>query len=527
MRNFSRLLWILLLLGALFLSARMAVNGAVLPAVLFAAGSILVVRVYSSPRTLASRYLLPGLAAFAAFVLLPLLYTVYIAFTNFGGGHLLSRARVEAWFDTETCAPSPDRYPFRLHRLPPAPGDPASAAPRLVAALTLPRTPDSPTPRYLLSPPFDPDALSPDVPLRLSLDTVPPTVSPLTIRDVVALRPALRNARFLAPGQPVPLRVVNLREIAPRAPLWPHPSDDPSARVNALTGQRIVPDPALGNYVDAATSLPVGPGWRVFTGFANYRYLFGNPAVRSPFLRIFAWNIVFAFLSVASTFALGLLLASLLQWPQLRHRALYRTLLLLPYAIPAFIPILVFKGLFNESFGEINLILTSLFGVAPRWFTNPALARLMILLVNLWLGYPYMLLISAAMLQTVPPDLYEAAAIDGAGPFSNFFRITLPQVFPPLFPLLVASFAFNFNNFSLVYLLTGGKPDLLGSATVAGSTDLLVSYTFRMAFKDSASRFGFAAAVATILFLLVAVLAWLQLRRPATSPASARAARAR
>ena len=517
MRSFSRLLWILLLLLALLLAARMAVNGAVLPAVLFAAASLLVVRVYSSPRTLASRYLLPGLAAFSVFVLLPLLYTVYIAFTNYSGAHLLTRARVEAWFDTETYAPSPARYPFRLHRLP-------SDPPRLVAALSLPRTPAAPEPRYLLSPPFDPDALSPDAPLRLSLDTVPPTASPLSIRDVVSLRPALRNARFLAPGQPVPLRVVSLRDIAPRAPLWPHPADDPDARVNALTGQRIVPDTALGNYVDPATSLPVGPGWRVFSGLDNYRLLFGNPAIRSPFLRIFAWNIVFAFLSVASTFALGLLLAALLQWPALRFRALYRTLLLLPYAIPAFIPILVFKGLFNESFGEINLILTTLFGVAPRWFTDPTLARLMILLVNLWLGYPYMLLISSAMLQTVPPDLYEAAAIDGAGPLSNFFRITLPQVFPPLFPLLVASFAFNFNNFSLVYLLTGGKPDLLGSATVAGSTDLLVSYTFRMAFKDSASRFGFAAAVATILFLLVAVLAWLQLRRPAPSPSAASAA---
>ena len=176
--------------------------------------------------------------------------------------------------------------------------------------------------------------------------------------------------------------------------------------------------------------------------------------------------------------------------------------------------------LFNEGFGEINLILQSLFGIAPHWFTNPWLARTMILAVNTWLGYPYMMIIASGMLQTIPDDVYEATAIDGAGPCTNFFRITLPQIFPPLFPLLIASFAFNFNNFSLIYLLTGGKPDIVGSATVAGTTDLLVSYTFRMAFKDSATRFGFASAVATLLFLVVAVLAWLQLKTAKKHPAA-------
>ena len=96
----------------------------------------------------------------------------------------------------------------------------------------------------------------------------------------------------------------------------------------------------------------------------------------------------------------------------------------------------------------------------------------------------------------------------------------MPQIFPPLFPLLIASFAFNFNNFSLIYLLTGGKPDIVGSATVAGTTDLLVSYTFRMAFKDSSARFGFASAVATLLFIVVALLAWQQLRFSRTAPAA-------
>ncbi len=149
----------------------------------------------------------------------------------------------------------------------------------------------------------------------------------------------------------------------------------------------------------------------------------------------------------------------------------------------------------------------------------------MILIVNTWLGYPYMMIIASGMLQAIPDEMYEATAMDGAGPWTNFSRITLPQIFPPLFPLLIASFAFNFNNFTLIYLLTGGKPDIVGSATVAGTTDLLVSYTFRMAFKDSSARFGFASAVATLLFVVVALLAWLQLRasRPRAAAGGGRA----
>ena len=278
--------------------------------------------------------------------------------------------------------------------------------------------------------------------------------------------------------------MISLRELGYRLPRW---EEDNGGLVNAVTGQRSVPDSSRGNFVDAATGEAVGPGWRVWIGTANFRLIFTDPAIREPFLKIFAWNVVFALLSVATTFVIGVCLASLLQWKALRGRAIYRTLLILPYAIPAFIPILVFRGLFNEGYGEINHVLTALFGIAPKWFTDPMLARTMILIVNAWLGYPYMMIISSGMLQAVPDELYEATAVDGAGPWTNFTKVTLPQIFPPLFPLLIASFAFNFNNFSLIYLLTGGKPDITGSATVAGTTDLLVSYTFRMAFKDSSA----------------------------------------
>jgi maltose/maltodextrin transport system permease protein len=197
----------------------------------------------------------------------------------------------------------------------------------------------------------------------------------------------------------------------------------------------------------------------------------------------------------------------------LRGKATYRLLLILPYAVPGFISILIFKGLFNQSFGEINLVLEQLLGIKPTWFTNPLLAKAMILIVNVWLGYPYMMILCMGLLKAIPDDLYEASALDGATPLQNFFRITLPLLIKPLTPLLIACFAFNFNNFVLIQLLTNGGPNMLGTSTPAGNTDLLVSYTYRIAFEGSGGQdFGLAAAIATLIFLLVGALAILNLK---------------
>jgi maltose/maltodextrin transport system permease protein len=201
----------------------------------------------------------------------------------------------------------------------------------------------------------------------------------------------------------------------------------------------------------------------------------------------------------------------LLEWKELRYRKLYRTLLILPYAVPSLLSILIFKGLFSQDFGAVNEVLRALHLFTPEWETNPWGARAMILLVNLWLGYPYMMLVCTGMLQSVPATIYEASALDGSNPLTDFFHLTLPLVFPPLIPMLVASFAFNFNNFSLVYLLTAGGPRMIGGG-IAGETDLLVTYTFNLAFRDSGTNYGLASAIATLLFFIVGALAWINLR---------------
>ncbi len=257
----------------------------------------------------------------------------------------------------------------------------------------------------------------------------------------------------------------------------------------------------------------LSPGYTVNSGWKNFLRVFTDEGIQKPFLAIFAWTLLFSLLTVLLTVAVGMVLACLVQWEALKGKAIYRVLLILPYAVPAFISILIFKGLFNQSFGEINVMLNALFGFKPAWFSDPTLARAMLVIINTWLGYPYMMILCMGLLKAIPDDLYEASAMDGAGPLQNFFLITLPLLIKPLMPLMIASFAFNFNNFVLIQLLTNGGPDRLGTTTPAGYTDLLVNYTWRIAFEGGGGQdFGLAAAIATLIFLLVGALAVINLK---------------
>jgi arabinogalactan oligomer/maltooligosaccharide transport system permease protein len=172
--------------------------------------------------------------------------------------------------------------------------------------------------------------------------------------------------------------------------------------------------------------------------------------------------------------------------------------------------------MFNQDFGIINRILVDIGLIETNiaWFEQAWTARLMIILVNLWLGFPYMYLISSGALQAIPSDLKEAAAIDGASSFQSFRMITLPLLLQILFPLLIASFAFNFNNFNMIYLLTGGGPrdELAGER--AGATDILISYAYNTAISNPADQnFGLASAISLFMFIIVGILSLWSLRR--------------
>ena len=277
---------------------------------------------------------------------------------------------------------------------------------------------------------------------------------------------------------------------------------------NIVSGEVYV-DNGRGNYAIADNpDLYLEPGWRAPVWFENYTKLFTEERLRGPLVSVFIWTIIFASLSVITTFALGLLLALALNKP-IRGRRVYRSILILPYAMPSIMSILIWGGMFNTEFGAIN----NLLGTDIAWFQNALFAKFAIILVNLWLGFPYFYLVSSGALQAIPSELLEAAAIDGTNPRQIFRRITLPLLLQILSPLLIASFAFNFNNFNLIYLLTGGGPRSELDGELAGATDILISFTYKIAFGSSVQDLGLASAISLVIFLLIASISLYGLRK--------------
>jgi ABC-type sugar transport system permease subunit len=218
-------------------------------------------------------------------------------------------------------------------------------------------------------------------------------------------------------------------------------------------------------------------------------------------------------MSVFLTFVLGMFLAIVFDVPEMPMRRLLRTLLLIPYTIPAFVAVPVWVGLLNPQFGVISQMIASIFGSAPPWFSDPFWSKIGILLIQTWLGFPYMFVVVTGALQTLPSDVYEAADIDGAGAWAKFKSITLPLLLVTVGPLLVASFAFNFNNFTVIDLYNKGGPPIPNVPTPVGYTDILATYTYRIAFGATGnSDYGYASAITVMIFMILLVITAFQFR---------------
>ncbi|MGB4136081.1 MAG: ABC transporter permease subunit, partial [Microbacterium sp.] len=256
----------------------------------------------------------------------------------------------------------------------------------------------------------------------------------------------------------------------------------------------------------------ISPGWKINVGFDNFTHAFTDAQLMKPLLRVLLWTFVFATLAVLTTFALGLFLALVLNHPRLRGKKIYRVLVILPYAFPGFLSALVWAGLMNPEFGFINQVLFG--GLQIPWMSDPWLARVSVLLVNLWLGYPYMFLVCTGALQSLPADVDEAARVDGASPWRIFRSIKLPLLLVSVAPLLIASFAFNFNNFNLVYMFTKGAPRFTDTTFDIGSTDLLITMVYKIAFGMGGGRdYALASALSILIFILVGAVAVIAFRR--------------
>ena len=290
-----------------------------------------------------------------------------------------------------------------------------------------------------------------------------------------------------------------------------HYDEAADTMTDTSTGKVYKPN-SRGNF-EAEDGTVIATGWRVFTGIENFTTAFGDSRYSGPFLKVLLWTFAFAFFSVASTFFLGLFFAIVMNDERMKGRKIYRTLMLLPYAFPAFLSALLFKGMLNTDFGFINQ--TLLGGAGIEWLNDPWLAKLSILLVNLWMGFPYMFLICTGALQAIPDDVIEAATMDGASRFRIFRSVTMPLLLVAVAPLLISSFAFNFNNFNLVYMLTGGGPRFTDTSAPVGATDILISMVYSVAGLDggAAKNYGLASALSIIIFLIVATISVISFKK--------------
>jgi ABC-type sugar transport system permease subunit len=294
-------------------------------------------------------------------------------------------------------------------------------------------------------------------------------------------------------------------------PRWEY-DEETDTLTNLETGR--VYHTERGNFVsgEGADRHVLVPGFPAYIGADNMLRVINDPNVRGPFWGVFIWTLTFAASSVILTLAVGLSFALLLNARDVPFRPIFRSILILPYAVPGWLLVTTWRGLLNPVYGPVNMTILDVFGVSPQWFSDPTLTKFAILFVNTYLGFPYMMLISMGVLQSISADMYEAAIIDGATRINQFRYITLPLLLIALAPLLVASFAFNFNNFTVIELFNNGGPPM-GAATVAGHSDILLSYTYRLAFTGATGTdYGFAAAVSIFIFLIIAPITYFNFR---------------
>ncbi len=237
-----------------------------------------------------------------------------------------------------------------------------------------------------------------------------------------------------------------------------------------------------------------------FVGLANYREVFSG-SIKNVFFPVLGWTVCFALISTAGSYTMGLLLAILLNNPHMKESKIYRALLIVPWALPSTIAILAWQGLLNEQYGGINNLLHTLgIGAGIPWLTDPFFARLGIIIVNVWLGYPYMLNVCLGGLQAISQEFYEAARIDGASKFQCFQKITLPMVTKLSIPLVISTFASNFNNFGNIFMITEGGPARVDNQ-FAGYTDILASTTYKM--TTWSNRYELSATFSVLVFIIV------------------------
>ena len=461
--------------------------------------------VFIIPKARPLRWMAIGISALLLFSIFPIFYTIYNAFTNYGDGHLISKAQAIQQIEKQLYLPETGKsYQWIAYRSIEDPGDYLLWIKDADGTTSLVRPLESKAEEHILE----------VVEGQNGIGSIDEAGAPTSIDGYTKLNRIIastdKNLTLIKFGDPE--NTIQVRSPSEAAELTPRYAYD--ADMNVFTDLQS----GLMYYEkDGTWTAPDGSklthGYIATVGFDNFVRFITSPALRGPLVIILVWNFAFAFFSVLLTFSLGLAISILFGDPKFPGKKILRTLLLIPYTIPSLITILIWRGMMNPDIGIINRILESVIGISPDWFNNQWLAKAAILLVNLWLGYPYFMLITSGALQSIPTDIYEAAEVDGATGWQRFWNITLPLLLVSVGPLLIASFIFNFNNFNLIYAFIAGGPPIPTATTTAGYTDILISYVYNLAFVSGRGiNYGFASAISIFIFIFIAIMSLIQFR---------------
>jgi len=456
--------------------------------------------VYFTKKALPLKYLLPGLIFLLLFQVFIFVYTAYIAFTNYGSGHIGTQEQAvnAALIQGERRVDDSPTYPLTIVE---RGGEYGFAI-----------VDDGEV--------FVGDA---DEPLTESDDAVigqagaateVPGWNVVPRADLLTdptLQQTVQSLRVPVSDDPndgsIRTREGTTGAVYESTLVW----DESAQTITDTTNGTVYTANDLGSFV-AEDGTALTTGWYVNVGFDNFVRLFTEPRLVQPLLMVAGWTFAFAILSVALSFGVGLLFALIFNDPRVRARKWLRTLFILPYAFPAFMSALLFRGMFNAEFGVINDLF--FFGAEINWLGDPWLARIAVLWVNLWLSYPYWFLVCTGALQALPADTLEAASLDGAGRFRQFRSIILPLLLVSTAPLLISSFAFSFNNFTIIYMFNNGGPAIPGAPYALGATDILISAIYDIAgISGGVADYGLASALSIIIFIIVGAISAVAFRQ--------------
>ncbi len=487
----------LVIAGMLWLIINLTINGLYPMASVLSAITVFIAMVYLKPRFTPWRWIGIGVAIAVLFTIYPILYTIVISFSNMSSGHLMTKQQAINRIEKLQFIPQNSvKYTWTAFK-----AEDGNYALWLISADGESLFTKQGSEAQLIT--TGEEGVG-----DLDENGIPLTIEGyqrLSRKESVKALTGLSNIEFgLAPTT---FRIKSLNEVNESAQLYKYDASI-DAMINQQTGEMY--KPVEGTFTSESGEKLI-PGYSVTMGLKHYKYFLGTEGFRKPLGDILVWNLSFTFFSVFLSFAVGLIAS--IMFEDLPGKRIIRSLLIIPWPIPVLVSVMIWRNMLHPDMGFIAPILKMIFGSSPQWFTSTFWTRVGVILVNVWLSYPYFYVITSGALRAIPEEIYSAAIVDGANAWQKFRFITLPLLMRILTPLIVASLTFNFNNFNVIYIFNYGLPAMADTIVPMGTSDILVSFVYRLAFVASnVADFGLAGAITVLLFLLIAVMVILQIR---------------